>query len=333
MRRARASASAFSRRRSAGCALPRRPSARPAFPRMTRRCARPWRLSPTRSCPGRRAAPTAARARRGRGLDELYDPFYGAAAAFPVIHDDLRAHDAAVLGPPGELRPRPSLSPSASGSSTDRMTAAARAGRNPICVLYTGPAILVYIAYYGTRAVRRSGPRYDRLPAALGRLLAGPLLPRPLPGHDEGRQPALMAETTDVCVIGSGFGGAILAYYLARAGPARGRARARTAPLRRLAAGSVEPQQLLEVTPHLQRQRHHGARRHRRRRRLARLLGRQPACPELRLRAHERRQADLAGDAVTTHLDPYYRRAERGLGVHQLGFEEVASRGGTGGCG
>jgi choline dehydrogenase-like flavoprotein len=27
-------------------------------------------------------------------------------------------------------------------------------------------------------------------------------------------------------------------------------------------------------------------------------------------------------------LDPYYRRAERGLGVHQLGFEEVAKRGG-----
>ena len=27
-------------------------------------------------------------------------------------------------------------------------------------------------------------------------------------------------------------------------------------------------------------------------------------------------------------LDPYYRCAERGLGVHQLGFEEVAKRGG-----
>ena len=27
-------------------------------------------------------------------------------------------------------------------------------------------------------------------------------------------------------------------------------------------------------------------------------------------------------------LDPFYRRAERGLGVHQLGFEEVAKRGG-----
>src|SRR5207244_11782997 len=28
-------------------------------------------------------------------------------------------------------------------------------------------------------------------------------------------------------------------------------------------------------------------------------------------------------------LDPFYRRAEHGLGVHQLGFEEVAKRGGV----
>jgi choline dehydrogenase-like flavoprotein len=139
-----------------------------------------------------------------------------------------------------------------------------------------------------------------------------------------------MAERVDACVIGSGFGGSILAYYLASAGQRvvvleRGpRRRDRSLQI------DLRPRELLDVTHTFN---GNGA---------TILVGSAVGGGSLvysgaSLRApsfvFERR---LAGGrrvwprALTRRsLDPYYRRAERGLGVHQLGFEEVAKRGGV----
>src|SRR5439155_1765770 len=76
------------------------------------------------------------------------------------------------------------------------------------------------------RARRASGPRRHPLPGARCRrplALPGVLLPPgagdQAPADDGQGQPALMAvETTDVVVIGTGFGGAIPGYYLAAGG-------------------------------------------------------------------------------------------------------------------
>src|SRR5262249_45024067 len=74
---------------------------------------------------------------------------------------------------------------------------------------------------------RRRSPRpgLDGLPAARRRrsvALPVPLLRhgprRAAPGHHPLREPRMSPQTTDVLVIGSGFGGAIPAYHLAAAG-------------------------------------------------------------------------------------------------------------------
>src|SRR5207248_637656 len=81
--------------------------------------------------------------------------------------------------------------------------------------------------YHGRARRRTSGPGGHRLPAAAGRrqvalsgLLVPPAARAGASAHHGAREPALMAtvETTDVVVIGSGFGGAIPAYYLSAAG-------------------------------------------------------------------------------------------------------------------
>lgn len=137
-----------------------------------------------------------------------------------------------------------------------------------------------------------------------------------------------MTETTDVCVIGSGFGGAITSYYLANAGqrvvvlergPER-RERSLQVPLK--------PRQLLDITHTFN---GNGA---------TVLVGTGVGGGSLvysgvSLRApsfvFERKQAGqrIWPQALSRRsLAHYYRRAEEGLGVHQLTFDEVAKRGG-----
>lgn len=95
-------------------------------------------------------------------LDELYDPFYGAAPSFPVVHNDLQLATPLVLGRPASF----DLGlPYAERERViaDRMTAPGSGGTNPHWVLYQGAAILVYTSYYGT-AQSELGPRTIRFP-------------------------------------------------------------------------------------------------------------------------------------------------------------------------
>jgi choline dehydrogenase-like flavoprotein len=138
-----------------------------------------------------------------------------------------------------------------------------------------------------------------------------------------------MAETVDVCIVGSGFGGSITAYYLAHA-------RQRVVVLER---GQPRPPESLQVDI------------------TARALsglthtfngngitilvgsvvgGGSIVYSGVSLRApsfvFERRQGGKRiwpASITRAALDPFYARAEQGLGVHQLGFEEVARRGGS----
>jgi choline dehydrogenase-like flavoprotein len=137
-----------------------------------------------------------------------------------------------------------------------------------------------------------------------------------------------MSERTDVCIVGSGFGGAIMAYYLAKAGqrvvvlergPKR-KEKSLQVPLR--------PRELLEITHTFN---GNGA---------TVLVGTAVGGGSLvysgvSLRAPsfvfglEKDGRRIWPQALTrAELDPFYRRAEQGLGVHQLGFDEVAKRGG-----
>src|SRR5207247_11078500 len=121
----------------------------------------------------------------------------------------LRAADDPARADPGRHRPRPARLLRARRHRLPRLPH----GRLP--------------PYHGRPRRRPSGPGGHRLPAARGRrqvALSGLLVP---PGaragasaHHGAREPALMAavETTDVVVIGTGFGGAIPGYYLAAAG-------------------------------------------------------------------------------------------------------------------
>src|SRR5438128_1952570 len=137
-----------------------------------------------------------------------------------------------------------------------------------------------------------------------------------------------MAETADVCVIGSGFGGAIMAYYLAHAGQ-------RVVVLERGPARSTEslqlplnPRALLDVTHTFN---GNGA---------TVLVGSAVGGGSLVYSGVSLRAPSFVFDRRVRgtrvwpsvlgrrSLDPFYGRAEIGLGVHQIGFEEVAKRGG-----
>ncbi|HEV3227945.1 MAG TPA: FAD-dependent oxidoreductase, partial [Solirubrobacteraceae bacterium] len=138
-----------------------------------------------------------------------------------------------------------------------------------------------------------------------------------------------MTEQVDVCIVGSGFGGSIAAYYLAHAGQ-------RVVVLERGPRRSTESLQvdiktrdLLEITHTFNGDG------------VSILAGSAVGGGSLvysgvSLRApsfvFERTQGGQRiwpSGTTRASLDPYYARAEYGLGVHQLGFEEVARRGGV----
>lgn len=138
-----------------------------------------------------------------------------------------------------------------------------------------------------------------------------------------------MSEKVDVCIVGTGYGGAIPAYYLAKAGQRvvmleRG-PRRRTKSLQI----DLDAKELLDVTHQFL---GNG---------ISVLVGSAVGGGSLvysgaSLRAPSfvfgRKEAGRRiwpRDLTRRALDPFYRRAERGLGVHQLAFDEVAKRGGS----
>ena len=138
-----------------------------------------------------------------------------------------------------------------------------------------------------------------------------------------------MAERVDVCVIGSGFGGSILAYYLAQAGQkVVVLERGPRIPTRELQL-DLDPKQLLRMLTTFN---GNG---------VIVLAGSVVGGGSIvysgaSLRApsfvFERTQGGrrIWPQALSRgSLNRFYRRAERGLGVHQLDFDEVAKRGGV----
>lgn len=136
-----------------------------------------------------------------------------------------------------------------------------------------------------------------------------------------------MAERVDVCIVGSGFGGAICAYHLARAGKRvvileRGE-RWRDQDLQ----VDLDPKQLLRITHQFL-----GTG-------ISVLVGQGVGGGSLVYSGASLRAPSFVFDREESgrriwpqglsrrSLDPWYRRVERGLGVHQLGWEEVAKRG------
>ncbi len=95
-------------------------------------------------------------------VDELYAPFYGTAATYPFLHNDIQLATARVLGRPVRFdldlpyadRERVVL---------DRIVAGPNGGQNTAYLIYQGVAIIVYIAYYGT-ARSELGPQYIQFP-------------------------------------------------------------------------------------------------------------------------------------------------------------------------
>ena len=137
-----------------------------------------------------------------------------------------------------------------------------------------------------------------------------------------------MSEKVDVCIVGSGFGGSIMAYYLAKAGQ-------RVVVLERGPERSTEslqipmkPREILDVTHTFN---GNGA---------TVLVGSAVGGGSLVYSGASLRapsfvfEREVGGSRVWPRaltrrsLDPFYERAEKGLGVHQLGFDEVAKRGG-----
>ena len=95
-------------------------------------------------------------------LDELYDPFYGASPAYPVIHQDLLVNTPRILGRPARFDLALPYEDRAK-VLRDRMVAPGSGGQNVNWLLFQGAAILTYVAYYGT-ARSEVGPEYIGFP-------------------------------------------------------------------------------------------------------------------------------------------------------------------------
>lgn len=95
-------------------------------------------------------------------VEEMYEPFYGAAGAFPLLHEDLQLTTPRVLG---RVAPFDLDLPYSDRERVliDRITATGEGGQDPLYVLYLGTATLVYLSYYGT-ARSDLGPRYIGFP-------------------------------------------------------------------------------------------------------------------------------------------------------------------------
>jgi hypothetical protein len=83
-------------------------------------------------------------------LDEVYDPYYALAEAFPLIHSDLAVATPRVLGRAAQFN---LALPYADREKVilDRITGTGgNPGGNPNALMYAAPAVVIYIAYYGT---------------------------------------------------------------------------------------------------------------------------------------------------------------------------------------
>jgi hypothetical protein len=95
-------------------------------------------------------------------VDEIYDPVYNAAGAYPFLHEDIQLATPRALGRLASF----DLSlpyPDRERVVRDRIVPPNQGGANSSYLLYAATAILVYIAYYGT-ARSEEGVRYIGLP-------------------------------------------------------------------------------------------------------------------------------------------------------------------------
>lgn len=107
-------------------------------------------------------ADTAPGAIEAGAVDEIYDPFYGAAAAYPLLHEDIQLATPRILGRAASF----DLSlpyPDRERVLRDRIMPLNQGGSDPFELLYAAVAILVYVSYYGT-ARSDLGVRYIGLP-------------------------------------------------------------------------------------------------------------------------------------------------------------------------
>jgi hypothetical protein len=84
-------------------------------------------------------------------LDVLYDPFYGLAATYPVLHADVQAATPAILGRDAAFD---LALPYADRERVldDRMPSWPQGGSNPTATAYELFGVLTYVAYYGQTA-------------------------------------------------------------------------------------------------------------------------------------------------------------------------------------
>jgi hypothetical protein len=108
---------------------------------------------------GAHAAPGAIEA---GAVDEMYDPFYGAAASFPLLHHDLQLNTPLILGRLARFDLALAY-PDRERVVAERIVAPGSGGSNPNWLLFQGAAILVYVSYYGT-ARSEAGPRWIGFP-------------------------------------------------------------------------------------------------------------------------------------------------------------------------
>lgn len=95
-------------------------------------------------------------------LEAIYDPFYGASATFPVLHQDLALATPRVLRRPARFTLALPY-PDRERVLDTRITPTARGGESPYPLLYAAAGILVYLAYYGS-AVTEKGLDFIGLP-------------------------------------------------------------------------------------------------------------------------------------------------------------------------
>ncbi len=95
-------------------------------------------------------------------VEELYDPFYGVSASFPVLHTDIQVATVRVLGRPAGFDldlPYPDRE----RVVLDRIARFPAEGTNPLALLYQAVGILAHFVYYST-AASKVGPRVIGFP-------------------------------------------------------------------------------------------------------------------------------------------------------------------------